>query len=551
MIVLPILLSLLPPLTSSLDPPNPIDTTFTIQTTDSSTITITCIHNQSPHHCATTVCSEYSLGETIEGAGCVEILSDEISARRESKSVGGGLPLIIGNDYDDARYIRLYQSHEDNDFSFTRFCSIHSVDIEACQLLFTQAVAEYDGVLDEPEPSSSPTSLTPNKPFVYISAGVADHLTFNFDQTQFTFRTHHSPPEVASRICAQISQTQQHCDTAEIQNLIVGAIETELNKPSNAGLLELTKNVHIGSVNEWVNMKPHSVNLSRVRVRASQDINQVMATFCSYERCPDRINTVAVLADAIKSDDPEVEIDRSKYRKAHEPRLVVSLTSLPSRLDHLTQTLNHMLRQSKLPDLIIINLPKFSKREQKPYIIPEHVHAYISSLPSPHKSLIFLNICSNDFGPATKLIPTLEIETDPTTMIVTIDDDVYYPSFYLESLYNVSVRMPDYAVGFKGYVIPENGNTEHSNYTYIESSSSNHKEVHVLGGFLGVAYRRGMFCEERIKDYSWYSEGSFFVDDDWISGALGWGGIRKYVVGGEGECTEMLLVFFLLLLRCF
>lgn len=209
------------------------------------------------------------------------------------------------------------------------------------------------------------------------------------------------------------------------------------------------------------------------------------------------------------------------------------------------------LRQSKLPDLIIINLPKFSKREQKPYIIPEHVHAYISSLPSPHKSLIFLNICSNDFGPATKLIPTLEIETDPTTMIVTIDDDVYYPSFYLESLYNVSVRMPDYAVGFKGYVIPENGNTEHSNYTYIESSSSNHKEVHVLGGFLGVAYRRGMFCEERIKDYSWYSEGSFFVDDDWISGALGWGGIRKYVVGGEGECTEMLLVFFLLLLRCF
>lgn len=72
-----------------------------------------------------------------------------------------------------------------------------------------------------------------------------------------------------------------------------------------------------------------------------------MATFCSYERCPDRINTVAVLADAIKSDDPEVEIDRSKYRKAHEPRLVVSLTSLPSRLDHLTQTLNHMVSTHK------------------------------------------------------------------------------------------------------------------------------------------------------------------------------------------------------------
>ena len=37
-------------------------------------------------------------------------------------------------------------------------------------------------------------------------------------------------------------------------------------------------------------------------------------------------------------------------------------------------------------------------------------------------------------GPATKLIPTLEVETDPDTIIVVIDDDTVYPRHLLESI---------------------------------------------------------------------------------------------------------------------
>ncbi|GMH97498.1 hypothetical protein TrVE_jg7228 [Triparma verrucosa] len=525
------------------------DTTFKITTTGDSTITITCSHNQAPHHCATRVCDEFELSDTVEGVGCVEMLSDEISARRENSGDNGKLPSMISNDYEDARYIRLYRGHSDNDRSFTRFCSLHRVDMEACQLLFSQALAQYAAV--EQEPSMAPrlddedsdfsdernnsndsSDDIASKPFVYVSVHVADHLTFSFGSEQFVFRTHHEQVEVAARICAQVGEAQQ-CNSGEVRELVGGAIETELDNASTAGLLELAKGFHLGQVNGWVISDPHEVNQNQIRVRASEDVKRVVATWCNYERCPDRVNTVALLADAIGSDDPSKAVDRSVYQLAYKPRLVVSLTSLPSRLSHMTQILKDMLRQDLLPDAIYINLPKFSKREQKPYVVPDFVHKYIADLPEDKRKLVHINLCENDFGPATKLIPTLLIETDPHTMIVTIDDDVQYPPFFLSSLYSASVRMPNFAVGFKGYIIPSTGDGDEKTYEYIESSGENDREVHVLGGFLGVAYRSGMFSIERIKDYSWYPEGAFFVDDDWISGALGWGGVRKYVIGGE------------------
>jgi hypothetical protein len=41
---------------------------------------------------------------------------------------------------------------------------------------------------------------------------------------------------------------------------------------------------------------------------------------------------------------------------------------------------------------------------------------------------------NNNRGPASKLIPVLEIETDPETVIITIDDDVQYPIQFVEEL---------------------------------------------------------------------------------------------------------------------
>src|SRR6185437_7370807 len=46
---------------------------------------------------------------------------------------------------------------------------------------------------------------------------------------------------------------------------------------------------------------------------------------------------------------------------------VVSLTSLPSRLPFLAMTLKSLLRQTRAPARIRLNLPAFSHREQTAY----------------------------------------------------------------------------------------------------------------------------------------------------------------------------------------
>ncbi len=76
---------------------------------------------------------------------------------------------------------------------------------------------------------------------------------------------------------------------------------------------------------------------------------------------------------------------------------MVSLTSLPSRLPYIATTLKSLLRQERLPKRIRLNLPAFSKREQTAYVIPDWL-----------KNLQSVEIVScEDYGPATKLIPSL------------------------------------------------------------------------------------------------------------------------------------------------
>ena len=168
------------------------------------------------------------------------------------------------------------------------------------------------------------------------------------------------------------------CQSGEVLKLIGGTQETELDKPSSAALRPLVKAVSVGNINSWAIEHPHQVCRHELKVRAGEDLHRVAATWCSYQRCPDRVNTVALLADAISQDGGEsIVLDRLMYRAAHKPRLVVSLTSLPSRLEFLTQTLSHMLNQDLLPDAIYINLPLFSRREQKAYVIPDNLTAFI------------------------------------------------------------------------------------------------------------------------------------------------------------------------------
>ena len=85
-----------------------------------------------------------------------------------------------------------------------------------------------------------------------------------------------------------------------------------------------------------------------------------------------------------------------------------------------------------------------------------------------------------------KILPTLEVETDPDTLLITVDDDVRYPPDTISALQTAAQSNPQSAFGSKGF-----------NFTnisqHLEPVRGNHASCHVLQGYGACAYRRRHF----------------------------------------------------------
>jgi hypothetical protein len=194
---------------------------------------------------------------------------------------------------------------------------------------------------------------------------------------------------------------------------------------------------------------------------------------------------------------------------------VVSLTSLPSRLPHIATMLKSLLRQERLPRRIRLNLPAFSKREQTAYAIPDWL-----------KDLKSVEIVpSEDYGPATKLIPSLGLPHDQK--IVVVDDDRIYPANLIADLEAAADRLGDAAVGFSGWVAPadltDRPTTILTNIAMTPPVPIRARRVRsfypvdMLQGLSGYLVRPNFFDIEELTDYSNAPPAAFFVDDVWIS----------------------------------
>src|SRR5216117_4197006 len=108
-------------------------------------------------------------------------------------------------------------------------------------------------------------------------------------------------------------------------------------------------------------------------------------------------------------------------------RVIASLTTVPGRINNLRPTIRSLLKQTRPPDEIVLAIPEFSIREQRPYVVPTHV----SRLPR----LRILH-CRRDWGPATKFIPVIREELAASrgdTLVMVVDDDRIYPLDALET----------------------------------------------------------------------------------------------------------------------
>lgn len=119
-----------------------------------------------------------------------------------------------------------------------------------------------------------------------------------------------------------------------------------------------------------------------------------------------------------------------------EPDVLVSLTTIRSRLDRLDKVIRSILEQSRKPDRIVLNI------SSEPYLRDEGVARTDLSpfiLKMEEAGLLEIETVPNT-GPFRKLLPTLRREWDTNCVIVTADDDTIYPSFWLDELFRAYLK---------------------------------------------------------------------------------------------------------------
>ena len=181
-----------------------------------------------------------------------------------------------------------------------------------------------------------------------------------------------------------------------------------------------------------------------------------------------------------------------------DKRTVITLTTIPSRIDKIKPTLISLLDQTMKVDTIYVNIPYFSLKGEE-YIIPE----WLKNLHN-----ITINRVEKDYGPATKLLPILKKEKN--AKIIVVDDDVIYGSRMVEN----------YIKNFKGEALTifgadiSEGKLKDEWPTYLRYRSG--KYVDVLMGHNSFLVTPDMFSLD-VFDYSKAPKECLYVDDIWFS----------------------------------
>lgn len=197
-------------------------------------------------------------------------------------------------------------------------------------------------------------------------------------------------------------------------------------------------------------------------------------------------------------------------------RVVVSLTTTPSRLSKVMNSVNSLLQQSVVPDQIYLNVPTGPMKRH-----PERSYDKVKlpKMLGNLEGILTINRCVDD-GPATKLIATLRKETDPNTLIITVDDDFEYPHRLVEALAWEATHNPKDALGVCGWgIIPMPWSSVGAVPAYVPYFMRPHgRYVDILQACCGNAYRRGFFRD--VEDLAKIPPVCVTVDDVWIAGYL-------------------------------
>ncbi len=214
--------------------------------------------------------------------------------------------------------------------------------------------------------------------------------------------------------------------------------------------------------------------------------------------------------------------------------IIISLTTIPSRLPYLEFTLKSLLIQTLAPQKIILYLPEFSTRENTRYTIPESL-----------QTLKGLEIVSCvEYGPATKFIPAIQ-QLASSQRIVVVDDDKIYDRNLIRRFETLSNKNPDCAIASSGWIVPDDLIDKPTNLyrnlflippTPIHGSRIKHqRQVDIIMGCSGFLIRPEFFKLNDLLNRDNAPQSLWYVDDVWISAHCQ---VKKIVFPAERCCFQ-------------
>ncbi len=193
-----------------------------------------------------------------------------------------------------------------------------------------------------------------------------------------------------------------------------------------------------------------------------------------------------------------------KYKTKNEKKIVpviVSLTTIPSRLDVVHFTIKSLLIQEHRAEKVILNLHKSLKNK-----IPKNLKKLEGEIFEIHYSEIDC--------PHLKLIETLK--RFPSKNIITVDDDQIYPSNLIKILFNEHLKNPKAIISNISRLIKFDSNQQplpYQKWSYVKKKTSS-KFLLPLGVF-GVLYPANSL-NEKVFDLKLMNELAPKADDLWF-----------------------------------
>ena len=217
---------------------------------------------------------------------------------------------------------------------------------------------------------------------------------------------------------------------------------------------------------------------------------------------------------------PEIKA-RGITEQPRSPKIIISMTSYPLRINSAILSLKTLLNQTVKPDVIMLWLAE-SQFPNK---------AIPGELVDLEKYGVTIGWC-DDFRSYKKLIPSLK--RFPDDIIITVDDDICYASDTVAVLYNSYLKHPQNVHANRcGRVKIYNGCLKNVPTCYLyDKELSDASFFNRLTGHAGVLYPPHVFSDTVFDDFMNILPTH---DDVWFWGMLVLNGVKTQIVKGFKE----------------